>query len=67
MSKHTCFDEGRSAGYFGIGREKNPYRKGWQEPLTEHYADGWDAGYAAGEQMAEEERKYDQTYYQTKD
>ncbi len=50
----TSFDEGKSAGYVGVAREKNPYRKGVAPllPAVAEYASDWDSGHAAGEALA---------------
>lgn len=47
----TSYEEGHIAGFVGIGRDKNPYRKGIPNTVPEverHVAD-WEAGYTAGE------------------
>lgn len=57
----SSFEEGRSAGYLGVGRDKNPYRKGdlvamrQQVPALDEYASDWDSGHAAGEQLARDD------------
>jgi hypothetical protein len=47
----TPFDEGATAGYVGIDRAGNPYRKG-AAPLAPEVAvlaSEWDRGYAKGQ------------------
>ena len=54
----SSFEEGKSAGYLGIGCGKNPYRKGDRVamrtvmPALDEYASDWDSGYVAGERLA---------------
>jgi hypothetical protein len=54
----SSFAEGKAAGYFGIGRHRNPYRKGdpvlmrTQVPALDEYASDWDSGYVDGEALA---------------
>ena len=43
--EETPFAEGRSAGYLGTGRDKNPY-------LGTENAGAWDGGYTTGEETA---------------
>ncbi len=53
----AAFYDGKAAGYFGVAREQNPYRKGWArlghgDIATLEAAMQWDFGYDAGAELA---------------
>jgi hypothetical protein len=51
----SSFEEGRAAGFLGLGRAANPYRKGMGGFIPyaiEEYASDWDSGYIAGTLLA---------------
>ncbi len=57
----AAFYDGKAAGYFGVAKSRNPYRKGWARledcTAASQAATEWDFGWDAGAEIAR--RQYD--------